>query len=153
MIHDPHQWWEDADNAGDIVLPEQRAIAVYPNGKGCLVIRQEADWNDDEDSIVLVQPEHAERVAQALLNWAQEVLGREQPEEAEGAPAGVNAQRPTANALRQKRYRQRRARQTVTPRNAQTVTRNGQGVTPVTPGLAPDVSELFQQEEDNQLAG
>ncbi|MFZ3180039.1 MAG: hypothetical protein WA156_07470 [Methylocystis silviterrae] len=144
MIHDPHEWWEDADNAGDIVLSEQRAIAVYPNGKGCLVIRQQADWNADEDSIILVQPEHAERVARALLNWAQQVLGQKQPEEVEGAPE-VNARLPSANALRQRRYRRRR--------NVGTVTRNGGSVTPVTPGIAPDVGELFEQEEEHQLAG
>lgn len=135
------KWWQDAENAGDVILPEQRALAIYPNGKGNIVLRQEAGWNDDEDAVILVCPQHAERVAHALLNCAREVRGQQQPEEVEGAPE-VNARPPTANALRQRRFKEKRrhAVTRVTPGNAET------------PPLAPDVAELFEEEEEHQLS-
>lgn len=46
----------DFDWVGDdsIVLQEQRATAVYRNKRGDLVIRQEAGFNDTEDTFVVI---------------------------------------------------------------------------------------------------
>ncbi len=39
---------------GDLVAPTQLAIAVYVNARGEVVIRQQQDWNEDEDHITLI---------------------------------------------------------------------------------------------------
>ena len=42
----------------DVILPEQRAIAVYTNNWGQAVIRQEKAWDDEDDTYVVI--DHAE---------------------------------------------------------------------------------------------
>lgn len=102
MTHDPHQWWQGADSAGD-----------------------------------------AERVARALLNWAREVLGSSEQRQSEGEP-GTRRKRPFSNAERQQRFRDKRKCVTrATPRNESNETPEP------TPPLAPDVAELFEQEEEH----
>jgi hypothetical protein len=41
-------------DAADIVLNSQPATAVYENPRRQIVIRQEAQWPDDEDTTVLI---------------------------------------------------------------------------------------------------
>jgi hypothetical protein len=53
-----------------IVIRRQPAIAIYINCRGELVIRQEADIGFDGDECVFVRPDHAEKLAKAILNAA-----------------------------------------------------------------------------------
>ena len=43
-----------ANSSDDIVFPSAAAVAVYLNGDGDLVIRQQRDPYEDEDSVVIV---------------------------------------------------------------------------------------------------
>lgn len=54
-------------NDPDIIVREQPAIAVFRNGAGAVVIRQERTWDDDEDVYIVVWPEHAQRLCEAIL--------------------------------------------------------------------------------------
>ena len=44
--------WSNAEDAEDIIMHSVQAVAVYLNAKGEVVIRQERDWSQDEDSFV-----------------------------------------------------------------------------------------------------
>jgi hypothetical protein len=58
-----------ADNE-DIVMPEQRATAVYRNCWGQVVIRQERTWDEDTDAFIIIARDHVPAVInrlQALL--------------------------------------------------------------------------------------
>ena len=57
--------WNDDDA---VVVPEQRAGAVYWNPRGQIVIRQ-LGWPDD-DPFVFFAPEHAVTIAKAILKLA-----------------------------------------------------------------------------------
>ncbi len=67
--------WRDEYNAADIVLRPQQAIAVFLNGCGAIVVRQEGMPYDDEDDIVIIQAVNARAVAEAILARAAESLG------------------------------------------------------------------------------
>jgi hypothetical protein len=56
-----------------VVTSIQLAIAVYRNPNDRIVIRQERDWNEDQDTFVLVAPEHVP----ALIRRLQGVLDGE----------------------------------------------------------------------------
>ena len=43
--------WNSDDS---VVLQEQRRTAIYFNTRGELVIRQEADWNEDTDTVLVI---------------------------------------------------------------------------------------------------
>jgi hypothetical protein len=60
--------WADLDD-GELVVPTQYAIAIYCNGKNDVCIRQESQFGDDED-VVLLAPAHAVAVAKAILRHA-----------------------------------------------------------------------------------
>lgn len=52
----------------DVVIVErQKAIAVYVNDAGDIVLRQEREDLEERDTYILVRPENAERVAHAIL--------------------------------------------------------------------------------------
>jgi len=58
--------WNDGE---DIVVHEQRALAVYENKFGGIVIRQEQAWDDEDDTvIVLASPGAAYRLVEAIQN-------------------------------------------------------------------------------------
>lgn len=58
--------WNDGE---DIVVHEQRALAVYENKFGGIVIRQERSWDDEDDTfIVLASPGAAYRLVEAIQN-------------------------------------------------------------------------------------
>jgi len=97
---DNFDWTSDDES---IVLREQRSLAVYPNSRGGIVIREERAWDDDSDCYIVIRPEHAHTVAARILALAEAEL------EAEAAPA------TSSNALRQQRYRQRKRNGGVTP--------------------------------------
>ena len=57
-------------DAADIVAEYQPRIAVYPGGQGHVVIRAEAEWNDDEDRTIVVTQSNVP----ALIKRLQELL-------------------------------------------------------------------------------
>lgn len=92
------------NDAEDIVIPEQQAVAVYRNHAGDVVIRQKAGdyWNQvDEDPWIVVKREHVGRLAHALLALAEL---EQAPRLALPAPAPSNR----TGAERQRRYRERK---------------------------------------------
>lgn len=60
---------DDFDWYGDdsIACRAQPAIAVYRNPAGEIIIRQEREWCDNEDTFVRIQPENARQLAEAIL--------------------------------------------------------------------------------------
>lgn len=69
----------DWNEPGATTVPEQEAIAVYTNGGGAITIRQRSSDPHEEDSIVVVQPNNAAKVAQELLRCAEELLAALEP--------------------------------------------------------------------------
>jgi hypothetical protein len=60
-------WKMDWTDGPEIVVEEQPAIAVYSNRAGRIVVRQRADWNEEEDSVVILStPEVAAKVIAAI---------------------------------------------------------------------------------------
>jgi hypothetical protein len=45
--------WNELKN-DDVIVPSVRAVAVYENQAGEIVIRQERSWSEDEDPVVIV---------------------------------------------------------------------------------------------------
>ena len=97
MSTDQFDWYDD--DAGSVVVPEQAAIAVYPNPKGDVVIRQAGQY-PDEDSWIIFATDHAAAVADAILR----VAGLAFQEADIGEPA---TPKDRTAAERQRRYRQR----------------------------------------------
>jgi len=59
------------DWSGDsVVLEEQLRVAVYIGERGDLVIRQRADWNQDEDTVVLIAPQNIMEFVDKLTDVA-----------------------------------------------------------------------------------
>lgn len=66
--------WDPFDGKSEeMVIPHQPAIAVYENTAGAIVIRQVASPSDDEDPIIMVRPEHVEKLIARLRKVAAEV--------------------------------------------------------------------------------
>jgi hypothetical protein len=57
----------------DMVIPSQPAIQMYFNDHRQVVIRQEAAWNDDEDSYVFLAIENIDRFIAKLQQLKAEV--------------------------------------------------------------------------------
>jgi hypothetical protein len=55
----------------DVVLREQRALAVYWNTRGDLVIRQERDWSENDDSFLVISRNNVD----AFLDRLCDVVG------------------------------------------------------------------------------
>lgn len=71
--------WDLTKNP-DIVMPEQRSLAVYSNTQGAVVIRQEKRWPDeDEDNIFTILPAHIDAFVERLMRAKAEaeLTGRE----------------------------------------------------------------------------
>jgi hypothetical protein len=66
MMAPPEFDWtgEDRDS---IIVHHQPAIAVYRNADGHVVIRQEGHYGPEEDHFVLVRPENAARLVDAIM--------------------------------------------------------------------------------------
>lgn len=64
MSHDEFDWSESR-KAGDVIVPEQAAIAVYENANGDLVIRQKSDYGED-DHYIYIQHAYLPRLITAL---------------------------------------------------------------------------------------
>ncbi|ALK09492.1 hypothetical protein [Blastochloris viridis] len=86
----------------DVALQEQRAIAVYENTVGGLVILQERSWDEEDDTCIFITKTNIDAFIAAVLKAA----GREDLVQAL-APAEPET-RPLTNAERQRRYRNNR---------------------------------------------
>ena len=100
--------WDDV--ADDVVVPEQAAIAVDANRKGSVVIRQAGYYGPDEDMWIVVAPDRAPAVADAILRIAGQ-CGAEPRSRQTASPMD-----PTA-AERQRRCRNRNRDWPVTDRD------------------------------------
>ncbi len=96
--------WDWTDDAGDVIVPAQPAIACYVNTAGNIVLRQQGDAFD-EDVWIWFDPQHAPAVAMAILEAAglDTTAFAPEPARACGKPKGKD---PTA-AERQRRRRKR----------------------------------------------
>ncbi|PAY07169.1 hypothetical protein CK489_15325 [Bradyrhizobium sp. UFLA03-84] len=54
----------------DVVVPDQRATAVYVNGWGQAVIRQERAWDEERDTFVVIDHAHLPTLIAALMKIA-----------------------------------------------------------------------------------
>ncbi len=95
--------WDWSDDAGDTIVPEQPAIAIYTNPADAVVIRQHGAWNDDDDVWVFFSPAHAPAIAAAILAAAGLDI----------ADLAQSVSKPMAStaAARQKRYRDRKKKE------------------------------------------
>ena len=60
-------WLEDA---GDLIVRSQPAVAVYPGPTGIVIRRQGEHWNGNEDDVIWFSTDHAAAVAAAILEAA-----------------------------------------------------------------------------------
>ncbi len=67
---DDWRWWNDDENAENIVVQEQRATAVYVANRGDICIRQPNTDIDQDDVCVFIRPEHV----QGLIRKLQELI-------------------------------------------------------------------------------
>jgi hypothetical protein len=84
MSGDDFDW---SSSNEDVIVPEQRATAVYVNPWGQAVIRQERAWNDEEDTSVVVDHAHLPDVIKALRVIADAPVMREERLQADVHPA------------------------------------------------------------------
>jgi len=64
----PFNW---CDHKHFIVVQHQPAIAAYRDGDGSVCIRQEDIWGDGRDVTIYFTPEHAEKIANAIMALAE----------------------------------------------------------------------------------
>lgn len=62
MRDDNFDWFNDKS----VVCKRQDAIAVYLNPDKDVVIRREADWNEEEDTFIVVSRSRARAVIEAI---------------------------------------------------------------------------------------
>jgi hypothetical protein len=91
---DDFDWYSDPD----IVQPETPAVAIYENTAGKVAIRMKADWSEDHDTVIVIDPRYAVAVAEAILKAA----GIETASTLTGATT-----KDRTGAARQRRYRSR----------------------------------------------
>ncbi|RWE26664.1 MAG: hypothetical protein EOS41_05915 [Mesorhizobium sp.] len=61
------KWEIDWCNGQEVIIERQTAIAVYTNQAAGIVIRQEREWDEEDDTfIVLSTPEAARRIIEAI---------------------------------------------------------------------------------------
>jgi hypothetical protein len=73
-VIDPPKYDPFDPKEGDMVIPHQPAIAVYGNVAGAVVIIQCTSDMDEADPIIMVRPEHVEKLVAKLRQVAKEVL-------------------------------------------------------------------------------
>ncbi|KQZ19335.1 hypothetical protein ASD50_07565 [Mesorhizobium sp. Root552] len=70
---DPEPEWEmDWIRGQEVIIQEQRAVAVYRNGKNGIVIREERAWDEEEDKVIVLSTPEA---ANALIDAIKRELG------------------------------------------------------------------------------
>jgi hypothetical protein len=66
----------------DVIVPEQRSLAIYTNNFGQAVIRVERHWDQESDPYIVIDHAHIPAVIAALRAIADEPIERTQPGEA-----------------------------------------------------------------------
>jgi hypothetical protein len=61
--------WSDKES---VVVPRQDAIAVYRNSDGNIVIRRQRDWDEEEDSFIIIDRRHGPLVIDAIAKILKE---------------------------------------------------------------------------------
>lgn len=84
-----------------VVLQQQRKTAIYMNPADDVVIRQEADWDEENDPFIVIGAQNLRRVIARLTELADEL------EDGEHHHADRQA-RDTTAAERQRRHRERK---------------------------------------------
>ncbi|NMG39903.1 hypothetical protein GRZ55_11675 [Chelativorans sp. ZYF759] len=74
-VPDDDAWKMDWMNGEEIIVQEQRAIAVYRNRANGVVIRAERTWDEEEDVFVVLSSETAVRAVIAQLQRELEQVG------------------------------------------------------------------------------
>ena len=66
---DGFDWYPKNGEVADesIILSEQPRTAVYTNGVGDVVIRQERGWDEDSDTLVIITRNNVEAIIWALI--------------------------------------------------------------------------------------
>jgi hypothetical protein len=62
--------WDPFDDAEALVVPPQPAIAVYQNQMGTITIRQPSDEYGEDDELIVVRVEHAEKLIASIRRAA-----------------------------------------------------------------------------------
>lgn len=55
------------------IIDEQKAITLYENPAGNIVIRRQADWDEDEDLVIVVTVANAKILAKELTGLAEDI--------------------------------------------------------------------------------
>ena len=69
----------------DVILPEQRSLAVYKNKFGQAVLRVERYWDEDSDPYIVIDHAHIPAIIAALRIIADEQVDRSAPDAESGA--------------------------------------------------------------------
>ena len=64
----------------DVIVPEQRSLAIYKNNFGQAVIRVERNWDEEADPFVAIDYTQIPAIIAALRAIADEPLDRAPPE-------------------------------------------------------------------------
>lgn len=59
--------WESPEAKMFTAIPQAYAVAVYQDGKGNVVIRQQEQYGSDEDAIIVFDAKQARSVADKIL--------------------------------------------------------------------------------------
>ena len=78
MSDDKFNWGPENE---DVVVPEQKALAIYANPWGQVVIRQEAAWDESEDRFLVISWENLPKVIEQLTKIRDDNPGRADPDE------------------------------------------------------------------------
>jgi hypothetical protein len=62
--------WSDETS---IAVRPQDAIAVYANEANEIVIRRQKDWNEEEDSVIVVSPAYVREFIEAIEHTFKEI--------------------------------------------------------------------------------
>ena len=146
--------WTEAAADGDIVCHAQPETAVYTNTVGAACIRQRAEWPNEDDSIVIIQPENAPKIALAILQAAgfdgveliRRVVGGYEDLDV-GSSADTPPSKPKALTAAERKRRQRN-------RDRDNVTNVTADVTNVTEEIVTSTvtADLFDREADTSGA-
>ncbi|MCA1400067.1 hypothetical protein [Bradyrhizobium sp. BRP56] len=71
----------------DVVVPDQRATAIYVNKWGQAVIRQERAWDEEQDTFICIDHAHLPDVIRALRVIADQPIQRDENPQADVHPA------------------------------------------------------------------
>lgn len=79
--HSDADEFEWSPRNGDVIVPEQRRIAVYTNAWGQAVIREERAWDDEADNYICVCRDNLPDLIKALSDIVDAPLRRDRPVE------------------------------------------------------------------------